>query len=145
MSEITFTEAFAKYGAVLSNRQWSFSAIAPDGALVISCWQHKIKTAEGLWRYSDCLSRFKQSNAAGRNEFIKHLRQAYDEKLRVRLIIVIVSPEDAARVDAGEDASGLRKTFHVREDYVGEIETFDGDAYTIAFKKTPKPQREKVS
>jgi hypothetical protein len=41
-------------------------------------------------------------------------------------------------VDAGEDASGIQKTFDVREDFVGQVVTFDGDAYVIDFKKTPR-------
>jgi hypothetical protein len=133
---ISFTEAFAKYDATLTNTQWSFSAIAPDGSLVISCWQHKISLLRetGVWRYSDCLSRFKQKNALGKAEFIKHLRSAYEEKLPVRLIIV--STKETAKVDAGEDASGLPKEFDVREDRVGQVVSFDGDSYVIDFKKT---------
>ncbi|MFO0967740.1 MAG: hypothetical protein U0793_19435 [Gemmataceae bacterium] len=47
MAELKFTEAFAKYGAKLSNPQWAFSALASDGALVLSCWQHKIRIKNG--------------------------------------------------------------------------------------------------
>src|SRR6185312_7147225 len=121
--DISFTEALAKYGARLSNPQWAFSAIAADGALVMSCWQHKITIPEkGVWRYSDCLSRWQQLKTPGRNEFIRNLRKAFTEALPVRLIVV--STSDTAKVDAGEDASRLRKSFHVREDYVGQVESF---------------------
>lgn len=138
MSDLTFTEAFGKYGASLSNPQWAFSAIAPDGALVISCWQHKMTIPEkGVLRYSDCLSRWKQVNTPGRNLFVKHLRQAYAEKLLVRLIIV--SAKDTATVDAGEDASGIHKTFDVRKEFGGQVVFFDDDAYVIDFKRTPNP------
>ena len=136
MSDLTFTEAFAKYGATLSNIQWAFSAIAPDGALVISCWQHKFSIPQkGVLRYSDCLSRWKQLNTPGRNLFVKHLRQAYTDKLPVRLIIA--SAKDPEKVDTGEDASGIRKTFEVREGFVGQVISFDEDAYVIDFKKPP--------
>jgi hypothetical protein len=134
MSEISFTEAFAKYGATLPNPQWAFSAIAQDGALVISCWQHKFTSPEkGVLRYSDCLSRWMRLNTPGKNLLMTHLAKAHNENLPVRLIIA--STPDTAIVDAGEDASGLRKTFHVREDFIGQVVSFDGDAYVIDFKK----------
>jgi len=92
---------------------------------------------KGVLRYSDCLSRWKQLNTPGRSLFVKHLRQAYTEKLPVRLIIA--SATDTAKVDAGEDASGIRKTFDVRKEFVGQVVSFDDDAYVIDFKKSPSP------
>ena len=53
MAKLNFTEAFAKYGAKLSNPQWAVSAIAEDGAFVMSCWAHYIKSLEGCMRYED--------------------------------------------------------------------------------------------
>ncbi len=138
MYDMSFTEAFAKYGASLANPQWAFSAIAQDGSLVISCWQHKFTRPEqGMLRYTDCLSRWKRLSTSGKKLFIEHLRKAHDEKLAVRL--VIVSTEDTAKVDSGEDASRLRKSFHIREDFVGQVVSFDGDAYVIDFKKSAMP------
>jgi len=134
VSNLNFTEAFARYGATLPNPQRAFSAIAPDGALVISCWQHKFTMPEkGLLRYSDCLSRWKDLKHPGRNLFVKHLGQAHTERLPVRLIIA--TAKDTGKVDAGEDASGLQKTFDVREEFVGQVVSFDGDAYVIDFRK----------
>ena len=134
MSDLSFTEAFASYGAKLANAQWAFSAIADDGSLVISCWQHKFTIPEkGILRYSDCLSRWRRLNTPGRKLLIEHLGQAHKEKLRVRL--VIASTKETGIVDAGEDAGGLPKTFHLREDFVGQVVSFDGDAYVIDFKK----------
>jgi hypothetical protein len=131
---ISFTEAFAKYGAKLSNPQWSFSAITEDGPFVMSCWQHLIQTPEkGVMRYSDHLSRRKSQDTPGQIEFIMHLRRAYLEKLPVRLIIVSTQHRD--KVDAGEEASQIPKEFDVRENYVGKVVSFDGDAYVIDFKK----------
>jgi hypothetical protein len=127
MSDLTFTAAFAKYGAKLPNRMWAVSAIATDGSLVISCWQHLFdrNPAPGVMRYSDRLSRWK-GNTAGNNLLRAHLTQARDEKLPIRL--VIASTRDTAAVDAGEDASKLDNVFHVREDFVGQLVSFDDDA-----------------
>jgi hypothetical protein len=133
MSKLSFTEAFAKYGAKLVNAQWAFSAIARDGALVVSCWQHKFTIpSKGVLRYSDHISRWQRS-APGRNLLITHLEQAYKEKLRVRLIIA--STKETAAVDAGDDVSGASKTFHLKEDFVGQIVSFDGDLFVIDFAK----------
>ena len=134
MSDLSFTAAFARYGAKLANPQWAFSAIAEDGSLVLSCWQHKFAVPEkGILRYSDCLSRWRRLNTPGRKLLSAHLAQAHKEKLRVRL--VIASTKETGIVDAGEDAGGLPKTFHLREDFIGQVVSFDGDAYVIDFKK----------
>jgi hypothetical protein len=133
MGKLSFTEAFAKYGAKLANPQWAFSAIAKDGALVVSCWQHKFTIpSKGILRYSDRLSRWQRS-APGKNLLITHLEQAYKENLRVRLIIV--STQETAAVDAGEDVSRASKTFHLKEDFIGKVVSFDGDAFVIDFAK----------
>jgi hypothetical protein len=134
MSNLTITDAFAKYGAELTNAMWAFSAIAEDGSLVISCWQHKFTIPEkGVLRYTDQLSRWPQSRSPGRDLFVEHLRKGYKERSAVRL--VIVSTKETAIVDAGRDASKVKKIFHLKEDYVGSISSFDGDIYTIDFKK----------
>lgn len=78
---------------------------------------------------------FRAGNEAppGRNLLINHLEQAYKEKLRVRLIIA--STQETAAVDAGEDVSGASKTFHISEDFVGQVVSFDGDSFVIDFAK----------
>jgi hypothetical protein len=136
MRELNLTESFASYDAKLVNAMWAFSAIASDGSLVLSCWQHKFKAPEkGLLRYTDQISRWK-TNSPGKKLFIEHLSKAYDEQLPVRL--VIVSTKDTAIVDAGEDASKLKKTFDVKKDIVGKVISFNGDDYMIDFRKQEK-------
>ena len=46
MANIGFVDAFSKFGAKLDNPMWAVSAIAQDGALVISCWEHYFKKGE---------------------------------------------------------------------------------------------------
>jgi hypothetical protein len=134
MSDLTITEAFAQYGATLKNPQWAFSALAADGSLVLSCWQHKFTIPErGVMRYTDRLSRWHRINAPGRNLLVEHLRQAHDKQLPVRL--VIVSTSSTAVVDAGKDASSLPKTFHLKANYTGQVVSFDGDEFLIDFRK----------
>ena len=134
MAELKFTEAFAKYGAKLANPMWAFSAIAEGGSLVLSCWQHKFSMPEkGVLRYSDKLSRWKGENHLGKNLLTSHITQAYEQNLPVRLVIATTS--EPARVDAGEDASALPKTFHLKENVVGHVVSFDGDSYVIDFNE----------
>ncbi len=54
------------------------------------------------------------------------------EGRRVRL--VVVSTSDIARVEAGEDASKLKKEFDVRPELIGEVVHLDGDDYVVRFR-----------
>jgi hypothetical protein len=133
MSNIGFVEAFEKFNAKLVNPMWAVSAIATDGAMVMSCWSHAFKFGgKGVLKYTDNLSRW-GGNELGRDLLKEHLSKAFIEKLPVRL--VIATTIDTASVDAGHDASKISKTFHIREDVVGQLSEYDGDNYVIEFKK----------
>jgi hypothetical protein len=53
------------------------------------------------------------------------------EKTRVRLIIS--STEETEHVESGDDASKVKKDFHLREDLVGQVVEYDGNNYVIRF------------
>ncbi|MDI9333127.1 MAG: hypothetical protein QM533_01995 [Cytophagales bacterium] len=131
MAKLQYTQAFAAYGAKLANPQWSYSAIASDGALVVSCWAHKLKLIAGKLHYIDKLSRWKP-NPPGKNLLVEHLTLALTENKPVRLIIVTTTEPDV--VDRGEDASAIPKTFHIRQDVVGRVVNFDGDNFEFEFQ-----------
>ena len=131
MRSLGLAEAFARYGAKLANPQWAVTAVAEDGALVVSCWAHYLgRPAAGVLRYEDRLSRWAH-NAAGTNLARRHLEQALRDGLVVRL--VIGTSGDPKSVDAGESASDTPKTYHLREDLVGRVVEFDGDRFVINF------------
>ena len=133
MATLTFSEAFRKYDAKLANPMWAFSAKAPDGSIVMSCWSHKLsRPAKGVMRYPDRLTRWR-ANTPGKNLLIAHLTEAHASALPVRLVIATSS--DPAAVDAGEDASKGVNTFDVRQDLVGRVTLFDGDNYVIDFSR----------
>lgn len=132
MSNLTLSESFAEYGAKLINPQWAVSAIAEDGALVMSCWAHYFKRGDGGLRYEDILSRW-SGNTAGNKLCKQHLEDAFNNKLPVRL--VIATAEDIELVDSGKDASKLKKTFHARPDMIGRVTHFDGDKFIIDFQR----------
>lgn len=128
-----FVEAFSKYGATLKNPMWAVSAIAGDGAIVISCWHHYFKKAEkGVLPYDDMLSRW-NGNSLGNSLLRQHVTDAFEKKIPVRLVVAKTDHTD--EVDHGHDASKVPKTFHIREDLVGTVTLFDGDRFVIEFKR----------
>lgn len=135
MSKIGYVEAFKKYGAKLDNPMWAVSAIAKDGALVLSCWSLFFKpTSDGVLSYIDSLGRW-SGNPAGNNLLRKHLVEAYGNRLPVRMILA--TPNDPKEIETTKDASKIKKKFHTREDVEGRITEFDGDNFVIEFRKKP--------
>ncbi|MFT2157968.1 hypothetical protein [Pseudomonas putida] len=134
IGKLGYTEAFKRYDAVLDNPNWAVSAISSDGSLVISCWTHYFeKRQPDVLVYVDSLSRWKGYNKPGLNLLRKHLEHTASENVMVRLVMARTS--DPAAVDLGGDASKLKNTFSVREDLIGKLITFDGDNFTIEFRK----------
>ena len=132
MATLLYSDAFAAYGATLANPQWAYSAVASDGAVVLSCWSHKLKLTDGKLRYADRLSRWKP-NPAGKNLLNEHL--TLGQSRPVRLIIATTQKEYEDVVDRGEDASTIPKTFHIREDLTGTVTLFDGDNFELEFRR----------
>lgn len=133
MSKLTLSQAFEEYGAKLSNPQWAVSALAEDGALVMSCQRHYIKLIGNVWRYEDTLSRW-SGNTAGNNLCRQHIEDAFRNSRPVRLVLAIA--EDTAHVDSGNDASKVKKDFFTKPDRVGRVVQYDGDKFVIEFIKS---------
>ncbi len=132
MKKLTLTDAFANYGAKLKNTRWACSAIADDGALVISCWQHFLKSYDnGHKRYHDHLSRW-LGNHQGRNLLAKHLKMAIEDNLQVRLVVATLD-DTKESISTDGDASLLSKTFSIEKNLVGKVVEFDGDSFVIEF------------
>ena len=130
MEKLTLTAAFASYGAKLRNTRWACSAIASDGALVISCWRHYLRSdVDGPRRYEDHLSRW-VGNHQGRNLLATHLKKASEDNLPVRLVVATL--DDPMEPTDG-DASILPKTFSIEKNLVGKVVVFDGDSFVIEF------------
>jgi hypothetical protein len=111
--------------------QWAFSAVADDGAVVLSCWDHYLKPAgQGVLRYVDTLSRRKHKIQCA-PLLAEHLRLALEEKRPIRLVISYTGETDV--VDQGGSAAKIKKDFGVRQDVVGTLVEFDGDRYVVDF------------
>jgi len=131
MSKLTLTEAFSKYGATLKNPQWSVSAWLADGTLVVCLWDHHWrKGPPGTLEYSGSLDR---SNGHGNKEFRANVTKAFTARSKIRL--VTVTTKEISRIEAGEDASKIKKTYATREELIGEITELDDNNYVFQFKK----------
>ena len=73
---------FARFNAKLANVQWAVSARTAEG-VVMSLWQHKLRTENGVWVYRDRLSRWQ---GPGNRLFAEHLREALEHNLQLRMV-----------------------------------------------------------
>lgn len=131
MAVLGIKEAFARYGARLRNVQWSVSSWTAEGALVVSLWEHhRRKSEKGTLEFAAKADRWQ---GPGNSEFRENVDKAFKEKSPVRLIVVRTS--EVARVEAGEDASKIKKEFHPREELIGKVIEWDGIHYAFQFTK----------
>jgi hypothetical protein len=69
-------DAFKRYGAELRNVQWSVSAWASDGSLVVSLWEHHRRPSNpGTLEFAESVNRWK---GPGNNEFRDNLTLAFN-------------------------------------------------------------------
>jgi hypothetical protein len=125
-------DAFAQYGATLRNVQWSVSAWANDDTLVVSMWDHHRRkgTSPGVLVFEGSVNRWK---GPGNSEFRENIDKAFALGSTVRL--VIVRTDDIAHVEAGGDASKIKKDFFPKEEVVGKVTEWDEDRYAITFAR----------
>ena len=123
MDALTLTRAYQRYGAPTPRGQRPLSALAADGALVLSCYAGGFgRPHRDLLRYQDSISR----NRAGARQAAllgERLRLAHDGSLPVRLVIVTPAQDP------------VQGTVGVRPDLVGKVVEFDGDAFTVDFSR----------
>jgi hypothetical protein len=132
VAKLGINAAFAAYGATLNNPQWSVSAWTPSGDLVVSLWDHHFRPSAppGMMDFADSFDRW---SGHGNNEFRENVARAFAAGSRVRL--VIVKTDQIARVQAGEDASKIRKEFFLRDDLIGFVHELTGERYVIRFQR----------
>jgi hypothetical protein len=127
MATLSLADAFAKLGGRAANRLHSRSAIAADGALILSCsagsYHHP---APGVLRYEDRLSR-EEGNSAETRALGQHLTLALDGSLPIRMIVV--------RRNAPLPTGKSTQNIHVRDDLVGKLVKFDGDHFVVDFTR----------
>ena len=122
MPKLGFVEAFAKHGAKLANPQWSVSAQASDGSLVVSLWEHHFHAPQD--RRTKCSGRFDRWSGPGNSEFRRNVAHAFAIKQDVR--VVISHTDKPAEVEAGTDASNLKNTFSIPDRWIGKVTNIAG-------------------
>ncbi len=125
-SHLNLVDAYAKFGAKPENRLHALSAIASDGAMVISCTPpYFVRPERGVLRYEDRLSRDPEETN-GKALLGQHLTQARDGNLVVRMVVLTNQTPPGGKPI---------RTIHVREDLVGKVTSFDGDHFIIDFTR----------
>jgi len=120
----SLVDAFARFGAKPRNPVRGRSAIAGDGALVLSCSiPHFRRPGPGVLRYEDTLSR-NSRDSPGTVLLEEHLTLARDAQLPVRMVVVAEAPEGKAR-----------RNIYARPDLVGRLTEFDGDHFIVDFTR----------
>lgn len=131
MAKLGIKEAFAKFGAVQKNVQWSVSAWNAEGELVVSLWAHHQRpNTPGAMEFEARAARW---SGHGNKEFRENIQRAYDTHAPLRL--VIAKTAEIKRVEASEDASQIKKDFSVRTDLIGKVAEWDGDRYVLRFER----------
>jgi hypothetical protein len=133
MNDINQLEAFSRYRA--RPRHHARSAVANDGALVVSCWYSRFHRAEhDVLRYEEDLSAEQGSTA---DTLRTHLADAVEQEVDVRLVIAITAAPPAA-LEPGIKPAPVRvspTTFYARKDLIGRVTFFDGQRFIIEFRK----------
>jgi hypothetical protein len=126
MENLSLEVAYGRYGAQITNKQRSLSAVAADGSLVLTCLSEKFsRPGTGILRYSGQLSQEGTSTRVA--ELGAHLTSARDTDASVRAV-VITPPRGI-----------VRRVIHVRTDLVGKVVDFDGDAFVVDFTRPAPP------
>ena len=127
----TLIGAYAQFGAKVKNRVRGRSAIADDGALVLSCsTPHFQRPGPGVLRYEDVLSR-DSSDRAGTALLGEHLALARDGQLPVRMVVIAEASE-----------AKTQRNIYARPDVIGRLVEFDGDHFVVDFIRLVSDMKE---
>jgi hypothetical protein len=122
----TLIDAFGMFAAKPSNRLAGLSAMAADGAMVLTCSDaHFGHPSQGVLRYEDRLSR--ESPDSKETQLLsQHLAMARDGVVPVRMVVASWANDKHGRQS---------RSFHARPDLVGKVVKFDGDHFIIDFTR----------
>lgn len=124
-------EAFAKFGATKKNIFSSCGAIASNGDVVLSLWEHHFeKAVAGKITHKDNLERWV---GVGANEFRQLLDLAKSEQRTIRC--VVAHTDDPDGVDIKGTNRDVSKWFSAKTDWVGELTKWDGNDYEVVFQR----------
>ncbi len=127
---MTITEAFKKYNAFLRNIDLSICAENSDEELVIRLWDHHFGES------SDNAILYKEHITSWPGPGNCELSSALDKAKEINQVFraVVAYTENPKEVEAGQDASKFKSTYSVRENWIGNLEVWDGNNYVIKFE-----------
>lgn len=127
---------FKKFNAELKNPNWSVSSISPGRELIVSLWGHNpLLSKHATERKQVYRDRIDRWSGHGQNEFKRNLDLAFESKLKVRPIIVMLNnSSDFQHILDGKDASQYPKKFNAKIDWVGDLIVWDGANFEIEFR-----------
>ena len=129
---LNLTDAYHRFGAKPGHRLRCLSAIAADGAVVLTCAQSYFgHPARGVLRYEDRLSRESQHP---KDVLLlgQHLTLARSDDLPVRMVVACAADPNCSVVSG----------YHVRPDLIGKVMLFDGDHFMIDFTRCVRADAE---
>lgn len=122
------TEAFRQYGVELKNPQFTSSAVGGDPRqVVVSLWAHNFQPDRS--RYVGDTSQWK---GQGKHFFRRHLQQALDEGLPIR--VVVATSERPDEVTAG-NAARVRNDFEPDFSLVGQVASLSSNGFELTFDR----------
>ena len=140
MLETNRLEAFASYKVRPLRR--TRSVTTPQGDLVISCWYAGFKKAQAeILKYEEDLSGETNEVAV---VLRAHLVEALSNASEVRVIVAVtvhVAVEQKPDVVA---VPSTRTTYYARKDLVGKVSSFDGERFTVEFRRAEVPVQGKT-
>src|SRR6185295_15708127 len=93
-------QAYAYFGATLKNERWSWSAIAPDGQVVLTLWKDEFNYKTRPWSYSvfgsPKLTKWK--SRPGNRDRIEHLKYARDHSNGMFRVVIATAKRTTADV-----------------------------------------------
>ena len=124
---LSLVDAFGRFGAKPADRLRGLSAIASDGSLVLSCTHSRFgHPQQGVLRYESKVTTA-DTPAPRENLLGQHLTMAREGDLPVRMVVMTAS--NAA------NATKVTRSFHIRQDLIGKLVSFDGDNYVVDFRR----------
>jgi hypothetical protein len=95
--------AFAHYGVILRNEQWSWSGMTPDGEVVLALWQDEFHYKDGpVWYSPNPETLHLWKDRPGNRERISNLiraREHWGGRFRVVVLRAVDTKADPREVD----------------------------------------------
>lgn len=128
MEKLSHSQAFARFGADMTNANGSVCADGRDGALVVSLWSHRID--ERAMEYRDTFVRWSEP---GRQELRRRLAEAHAMGRALSLVLAVA--DHPLLLEYGTVGSRIQMHYVPREELVGRVVQIDDAGFVIALSR----------